>query len=264
MTRTFRVLTYNVRHEIDGDTDAWKPRRDALATLVRSLDPDVVALQEAAERQLSDLRPRLPGYTWFGCGESSFGENNPIGSNGSADVTETETTWLSATPETAGSTGWDGAFPRVLVEATIEIGGGSNDDGSHTVTVFNTHFDHRGRRARRESARLIRRRLDALPASRQAVVMGDFNAPADSAVDRILTGDGYDRALSDAWRTADTVRGPETTLTDFESLRPGRRLDRIFITAGLTARRVHARTDRADGAFPSDHLPVCATLEPTG
>lgn len=255
-------MTYNVRHEIDGNRDAWNPRRDALTALVRAQDADIVALQEAAESQLSDFRSRLPEYDWWGCGEPKFGENNPLGCNGSVRVIETETTWLSETPNTAGSTGWDGAFPRVLVEATVELST-PDTDGSLRISVFNTHFDHRGTQARRESARLIRRRLDALPERRQAVVMGDFNAPADSSVDRIMTDDGYDRTLSDAWRTADTVRGPETTFTDFESLRPNRRLDRIFITEGLTARVVNARTDRADGEFPSDHLPVCATLEPT-
>lgn len=252
-------MTYNVRHEIDGGRDAWDRRRDAIASTIRTCAPDVVGLQETAVSQLSDLRARLSAYEWDGCGEPQFGANNPVGVADTVESVATELTWLSETPRTPGSNGWDGAFPRVLTEATLDLG--THGGSPRVLTVFNTHFDHRGENARRESARLIRRRIDELPSRRPVVLVGDFNVADGSPVERILTDGGYDRSLDDAWRIADDVRGPDTTFTDFTSIRPGRRLDRVFVTDDIEVLTARTLTNRLDGAFLSDHLPVCVDVD---
>lgn len=254
----FTVLTYNVRHAtLDDGRDAWPRRRPGVRTLLCGVEPAVIALQESTGDQHADIAADLPAYDWVGVAEQpGSGEHNPIGAAASFEIRDSETTWLSETPTVAGSVGWDAAYARALTRVTLEA------ETGQSLTVFNTHFDHRGREARAESARLVRRRVDALPPDRPVVVLGDLNCRPGSTPYAVLTGEAFDRSLRDARRAADTVEGPETTVTTFTALDPGRRLDHVFVTEDLDVQR-YAALDRTDdaGRYPSDHLPVAVTLD---
>lgn len=253
---SFRVVTYNVRHEIDGGRDAWDPRVDQLASVLESLDGDVVALQEATDRQLADLRARLDGYDWYGAGAHT-GQNNPVGYADGFERRDATVTWLSETPETPESTGWDAVHPRALTEVTVRP---TDEDHPESVTVFNTHFDHGGSLARRESAGVIGRRIETLPDNRPVVVAGDFNVAPGSTVDEIFRADRPGRQLCDAWQVADSTVGPETTFTGFDRPLPGRRFDRIFVSEEIVVGSARVDSTRFDGEYPSDHLPVVVEL----
>lgn len=253
---SFRVVTYNVRHEITGERDAWEPRIDHIVDVLESQDADVVALQEATDRQLSDIRARLDGYEWFGAGAHT-GQNNPVGYRPGFERIDATVTWLSETPGIPESTGWDAVHPRALTETTLRP---TDDALPGAMSVFNTHFDHGGSLARRESAGLLKRRIEALPDDRPVVVAGDFNVPPGSAVDEILTATRGSRSLRDAWGIADSTVGPETTFTGFDRPLAGRRFDRIFVTEGIAVRSACVDTTRYDGDYPSDHLPVRVEL----
>lgn len=255
---SLRVVTYNVRHEINGGRDAWEPRYELLATILDTLDPDIIGLQEATERQLSDIQNHLSGYQWVGCGPSS-GQNNPIGYRNPIELVDWQVTWLSETPHEPESTGWDAVHPRALTQTTLTAGRSTSTNITE-LTVFNTHFDHGGQQSRQESACLIRHRIDELPYERPIILLGDFNVPPASPVDELLTSDDFDRQLVDSWSEADTVSGPETTFTGFRHPLPGRRFDRIFITPDIEAGHVANISTTFGGDFPSDHLPVCAEL----
>jgi len=254
---TATVVTYNIRHAVlDDDCNAWAQRRSAVLGLLRTLAPDVLALQESTGEQQADVSGGLPAYDWVGVADDpGTGEHNPIGVAEPFDVVSTETEWLSETPSTVGSVGWDADYARALTRATI-----ITPDGD-TLSIFNSHFDHRGPQARVESARMIRRRIDSLPADRSAVVLGDFNCSPGSDPYDILTGDGFSSPLHDARRTATEVSGPATTVTDFSTLDDGRILDHVFVTGDVTVSRYETvdKTD-ADGRYPSDHLPVAVTV----
>lgn len=258
----FSVLTYNIRHAVlDDDENAWEHRRAGVRALLRDLDPDILALQESTGEQHDAVAADLSGYDWVGVtAEPGSGEHNPIGTTDRFRIEDATTEWLSETPAEAGSVGWDAAFARALTRLTV-----TDSATDRQLTVFNAHFDHRGRTARRESARLIRQRLDDLPPDRSAVVVGDFNCSPDSPPYDILVGDGFARSLRDARTAAATVAGPETTMTTFTELDPSRRLDHVFVTADLAVERytTHDRTDEA-GRYPSDHLPVGVTLAVDG
>ena len=253
----FTVLTYNVRHAtLDDGRDAWPRRRPGVRALLREVAPAVLGLQESTGEQHADIAADVPHYDWVGvAAQPGSGEHNPIGAGTRFDVQESETAWLSETPTVAGSVGWDAAYARVLTRVTLE------SEAGQRLTVFNTHFDHRGPEARAESARLVRRRVDAVPPDQPAVVLGDLNCRPESTPYAVLTGEGFDRLLRDARRAADTVAGPETTVTTFTDLDPGRRLDHVFVTDDLDVRR-YATLDRTDdaGRYPSDHLPVAVSL----
>ena len=74
-----RFLSYNVRYAtLDDGPNAWPERRDGVADLVRSTEPDVVCFQEVWETQFDDLADRLPGYAWVR-ERTSSGEHTPVG-----------------------------------------------------------------------------------------------------------------------------------------------------------------------------------------
>lgn len=242
------VVTYNVRHAgLDDGPDGWPERRAAALERIRALDPDLLALQECAGAQHADVAAGLPHLDWVGVAEEpGSGEHNPVGVGPRLALREGGTSWLSASGE-PGSVGWDGDYPRVLTTAHL-----SDRTADRPVTVFNAHLSHVGPRARRESAALIRERIDDLN-GRPALVVGDLNTePGDPAYERFLEGG----TPVDARTVAETASGPATTLTEYTALRPNRRVDHVLVTPGLAVRRYAVDDTTVDGRYPSDHLPV--------
>lgn len=66
------------------------------------------------------------------------------------EVLESGDAWLSSTSDQVGSRDWDAALPRMCTWAVLR-------DRASGAALFamNTHFDHRGKEARRESAGVL-------------------------------------------------------------------------------------------------------------
>ena len=254
-----QVMSFNLRLDVasDGD-DAWPNRRDAAAAIVRGAD--VVGVQEALPGMLADLDARLPGFTRVGVGRDADGGGEQSAVLYRADRFEalaSGTFWLSPTPEVPGSVGWDAALPRIATWVRLRERGGA------AFVVVNTHFDHVGAAARRESARLLVDRALALADGAPLVVTGDVNAADTSDVYRTLTARLRDaRLVSEAPAT-----GPAATWNDFGRATDRRRIDFVFV--GGPAQVLRAATDdRTLGdvlgtdnlRLPSDHRPVTATV----
>ena len=251
------VTTYNVRAAgLDDGAFAWPRRRAGVREVLRSLSPDVLALQEPTDDQRSAVADALPSLSWHGDRRGvDPGAANPVGVGDRFAVEGSTVEWLSTTPSAPGSVGWDAAEPRTVTRVDLR-----DSDSDCALSVFATHFDHRGERARERSARLLRERVDALPDERSALVVGDLNCRPGSTPYRVLTGGGFDRPLADARDRAAAVDGPETTVTDWRSLTADSRLDHVFLTPDLPVDRYHVRDRTVDGRYPSDHLPVSVDL----
>lgn len=259
-----RVMTFNIRYNNPGDgINAWPNRRDWVASLIRFHNADVIGVQEALAGMLTDLDTRLPGFARVGVGRTD-GRN---AGEFSAIIYRTErlaildsgTFWLSTTPEVVGSKGWDTAIERVATWARFR----DRQTGcSHWH--LNTHFDHIGEQARQESARLIRRRLATLGNGLPLIVTGDLNTDPASAAYRILTRDtipGAAGPLNDAMMSSTSGHyGPTSTWNEFKAIEPGRRIDYVLVSSGVTVMSHGILPDMWDGRFPSDHLPVVASL----
>jgi endonuclease/exonuclease/phosphatase family metal-dependent hydrolase len=255
-TEALRVMAFNIRYNNPDDgVHAWPNRTDRVASVIRFHGADVVGVQEALLGQIRDLEQRLPGFDWVGQGRGAGemeGEFSPIFyRTDRLELLDHGTFWLSETPERPGSRGWDAALPRIVTWARFR------DRATGTAFVHaNTHFDHRGEQARRESATLLVDRLDAIAGEAPAVVTGDFNATPDSEVYATLSA-----ALTDAASAAGITHGPAGTYTGFEVTdEPGRRIDYIFVTEGVTVTRHGVLTDQWRGRYPSDHRPVLAEV----
>jgi endonuclease/exonuclease/phosphatase family metal-dependent hydrolase len=257
-----RVMTFNIRYDNPADgEDAWPNRRAKAASMIRFHGADVVGLQEALRNQIVDLETALPQFGWFGTGRSAErdGEHCAVFFRRERlEVLAESTIWLSETPEFAGSRGWDAALPRVVTWGKLR------DRRTGAVFhLFNTHFDHRGEGARRESARLLLRKVAEIAGPEGPVVVsGDLNTTPESEPYRILTmGDGRRGTLVDALHASSCPHhGPTSSWNAFKAIEPGRRIDFILVRPPVGVRQHGILSDTFDGRFPSDHLPVIAEI----
>lgn len=253
---SLRVMTFNIRLNLASDgVNAWPHRKDAVAGLIRERSADLVGLQEALPEQLSDLDARLPRLARFGDGRSAerLGEFSAIYYRRDRfDLLAHGTFWLSETPEVAGSKGWDAAFERIVTWGKLR-----DRQSNATFFYFNTHFDHVGKTARRESARLLMSRIEQIAGPAPVIVTGDFNDLPQSEAYAIITAGGLGDAMLS---TRSPHQGPSSTWNAFKAIEPGRRIDFIF-TRGFSVLSHAIVPDRIDGErFPSDHLPVIAEV----
>jgi endonuclease/exonuclease/phosphatase family metal-dependent hydrolase len=261
-----RVMTFNLRYDNPGDgPNAWPLRKDWVAGLIRFHEADVIGVQEALASMLRDLDARLPGFARVGVGRADGREGGEYSAilyrTDRLALLETGTFWLSPTPEVAGSKGWDAAIERVATWARFR-----DRRTGCAYLHLNTHFDHVGEQARQESARLIRRRLAALAAGLPVVVTGDLNSNPQSGAYRIFTRDTIPDALPPLADALTVSRGghygPTSTWEAFKALEPGQRIDYVLVSPRVTVLSHGILPDSWDGRFPSDHLPVLATVAP--
>lgn len=101
-------------------------------------------------------------------------------------------------------------------------------------------------------------RIAQLDRSLPVVVTGDFNVAAHkNPVYDTLVGSG----LVDTWDAAARRSAQYGTFHGYKGLTPdGDRIDWILTTPGVTTHRASINTFSADGQFPSDHLPVQASI----
>ena len=124
---------------------------------------------------------------------------------------------------------------------------------------MNTHFDHRGKQARIESARLLKSKTEELAEGKQVILTGDFNSlPESEAIQTIKSG-----GLLDSREVATITYGPEWTSTGFKD-RPfenRRIIDYIFLHNIKTVNRHAIFTEKLNDLYLSDHCPVFVQIE---
>lgn len=258
-SQQMNIITYNIRYNNPGDgVNAWPNRIEMVTGLLQFHNPDIFGLQEALYGQITDIQKNLPDYEWFGVGRDDgkkAGEFSPIFFKKSEFILlKHGTFWLSKTPEIP-SKGWDAALNRIVTWGKFQ----SKVTGKQFI-VFNTHFDHRGVEARKESAALIRKKIEemtydnALP----AILTGDFNLTPDQ--EPILLIKKY---LSDAREISqEPPYGPAGTFNGFKWDAPLKeRIDYIFVNDKVKVLKYAILTDSKDQRYPSDHLPVFAKVQ---
>ncbi len=245
------LVTYNIRYNNAGDGEnAWINRREAMADSLQHTGADIICLQEVLHDQLMFLQGALKEYRYYGVGRDdgkTAGEYAPLFYRTDRfTVVDSGTLWLSETPGVP-SKGWDAALNRIATWLKLK----SKASGKEIV-VFNTHFDHQGKQARLESARLLT--LQALQKAKDmaCILAGDFNFVSSDEPYDIIDFAGY----SDTWKE---MHVPDAyTFTGFKTdLSIAKRIDFVFVNKYLHTKqhRVLYWKSRND-SYLSDHLAV--------
>ncbi len=277
--QTLNAGTYNIRYDNPGDSlDSWKYRKQVVTELITFHEYDVFGIQEGLINQLNDLSAGLPGYGYTGVGRDdgkSGGEFSAIFYKKSRlNLLHSGTFWLSGTDIHKPNRGWDAVLPRICTWAEFE------DKVTHRKFFhFNTHFDHVGVVARRESAALILRMITEIAGRSNVILTGDFNTDQTSEAYAVINNSGK---LKDSYETAAFRYAFNGTFNAFNiNTKTGSRIDHVFLSPGFKVLKYGILTDNYPGVssdeqkkagsdnfpkevslkhytarLPSDHFPV--------
>tara|TARA_B110000003_G_scaffold91904_1_gene94058 strand:- start:121 stop:990 length:870 start_codon:yes stop_codon:yes gene_type:complete len=253
-----RVMSFNIRLGVAKDgPNRWELRKDLVVRTIQEFKPDLLGLQEVFPMQEEYLLDNFPEYFYYGrCRlvDPDDGEAcSVMFRKDRFDVVEKSTFWLSETQNEPGSKSWDSSLPRIanLVRLTDKQAVGKK------IIFINTHFDHRGKKAREEAAKIIKNRVSILEKGVGVVITGDFNSGEGSRPYQFLVGGD----LIDTFRSAHPTRTEEeSTFTAWKGRLIGNRIDWVLCSPNF--RVLSAEIDRTNenGRYPSDHYPVTATL----
>ncbi|GAB2729566.1 endonuclease/exonuclease/phosphatase family protein [Streptomyces bullii] len=252
------VMSFNLRYASTAEPNSWAARRPVMRDLLRRERPHVIGTQEGLYQQLREIRTDLGAHCdWIGTGRAGGSRDEFMAvfyDTRRLAPLEYDHFWLSDTPNVIASNTWGNASIRMVTWVRFR----DLRDGGREFFVLNTHLDNASQYARARAASLISQRITGLARSLPLVVTGDFNVAAhQNPVYDTMLGAG----LVDTWDAAAERSEPYGTFHGYKPLVPGgARIDWILATPGVTVHRASIDTFAVNGQFPSDHLPVLASL----
>lgn len=253
---TINLISYNIRMNTQSDgVNAWPLRKDKVIGLLNFYKPDLFGIQEGLPEQVTDLAVGLPDFENVGVGRDdgkSAGEHMSIFYRKSRfQKIDWGTFWLNEATDKPGF-GWDAVCNRTCTWIKLK-----DLETKKAFYYFNTHFDHRGRIARVEAAKLILKFMKEINKEHLPVVLtGDFNSVKENEPIQILLTELKDtRSICQS-----TPYGPEGSSGGFEVKPHTRIIDYIFANDKVIVLRHGILTDSNGMYYHSDHLPVLAEI----
>ena len=236
-----KLVTYNIRYANNRDSlNDWNNRKHGLTYQVKQYKADFIGLQEALHHQIGFVKQELgQTFDYIGVGTS-----------------KNYTFWLSETPNIP-SKSWDAALPRIATGTLFR-----NIKTKEQVYVMNTHFDHVGVLARKNSMRLISEKLKTYSEiGIPVILMGDFNLqPSEEPIQWIIQ-----QKLADARNSETAISHGENskfTFNGFKETTTGPIIDYIFISHNLKVNQfIVDQSSRGKNLFFSDHFPVICEVQ---
>lgn len=254
-------MTFNIRYDTVRDSlNAWPYRKDYAASQVLFHKVHLLGVQEALHHQMEDLKTGLRRFKYAGVGRidgKQKGEYSAIFYDTTRlQLLQTETFWLSETNE-VGKKAWDAAYERIVTWAKFR-----DRKTKKTFFHFNTHFDHVGKVARKESAKLILQKIKEIVGKSHCIITGDFNAiPSDEPI-QLLKNKSNPHHLIDAKEISIIPHyGPSGTFNGFGPKEINDEpIDYIFVKNRIQVLQHATLSQTWHGRFSSDHFPVVAVL----
>jgi len=256
------VMTFNIRlHTASDSLNAWPYRKDKVASQILFHKVELLGVQEALHDQMMDLQQRLPQFKYTGGGRDdgkTKGEYSAIFYDTTRlQLLAADMFWLSQTPAIPGSKGWDAAITRIVTWAKFK-----DRKTKKIFFAFNTHYDHMGQIARRESSNLLLQKVKEIAGTIPSVITGDFNAvPTDEPI-RVLMDQTNPLVLTDSKAISQTPHyGPTGTFNGFKSKEEhDQPIDYIFLKGKWKVLNHATVSQTWGGRFASDHFAVMAKI----
>lgn len=278
------VASYNLRYDNEGDIkngNGWLQRLPIISSLILFHEFDVFGTQEGLYHQLEDLKDSLLGFDYTGIGRDDgkqAGEHSAIFYNSAKfELVEHGDFWLSENTAYPNK-GWDAVLPRICSWAKLRV-----IENGKTFYFFNVHFDHIGTLARKESAKLILKKISELAGSQATILTGDFNVDQNSDSYLLLQNS---QVLKDAYQVSPIKYATTGTFNNFNAnTKTESRIDHIFLTSDFKVNKYGVLTDsyrspsvpsegyRSENfpeevslkdyvaRLPSDHFPVVISVD---
>jgi endonuclease/exonuclease/phosphatase family metal-dependent hydrolase len=255
------VMTFNIRYNNTADGEnSWPKRKDKAISQILYHDVQLLGVQEALIDQMKDLQEGLKKFKGLGVGRN--GGTKDEYSAIFYDTTrfkllKSETFWLSEHPDQVASVGWDAALSRIVTWAQFK-----DLKTKKKFYFFNTHFDHVGKKARAESAKMILQKIKEIAGNSQVILTGDFNSYSSDEPYKLLVDTSNVDRLTDTKDVSATPHyGPTGTFNGFTPKEMANEpIDYIFIKNGGKVLKHATLSQTWGGRFSSDHFPVLATI----
>lgn len=256
--QSLTVATFNIRYANQSDTgNLWIDRAPVVANLIRFHDFDVFGIQEGLIQQLNDISNALPEYARYGLGRDDgkdVGEHSAIYyRKDKFKLLNKGDFWLSENPDKPGK-GWDATCcNRICSWVYLQ-----DLQTQKTFYMFNVHFDHQGVIARRESGKLMLKKIKTIAKNEPVVLTGDLNGDHNSEWYKTIANSDI---LTDVYTNVKYPYHNNSSSNGFRTPRGMKVIDHIFMSKHFSAKKWGILTDTYFGKFPSDHFPVKAVLE---
>lgn len=177
------IISLNIRLDNPNDQlNNWQYRKEHVVQMIQNDRPSVLCTQELLNNQRLYLAELLPEYAHIGVGRDDGehgGEHMAIFYRHDLyELLAHGNFWLSETPERV-SRGWDAACNRITTWGYFK-----NKKTGNTFYCFNTHLDHVGKIARKESIELIYKKIQEITTDKFAPIFlaGDFNTTSNDPI----------------------------------------------------------------------------------
>lgn len=265
------VGSYNIRYMNKTDSicgNGWHNRCQSICNQLIWERPDIFGAQEVLHSQMLDLEKGLPNYRWIGVGRDDGkeeGEYAAIFYNPQRmELVEQGHFWLNETPDKP-ALGWDAACIRICTWGHFR-----DLQTKRDFYFLNLHMDHVGKKARRESAKLVMNRITQMTdgGKKLAVLTGDFNVSQKDGLYDLFAQSGV---LKDCYTSTKERFAENGTYNGFDyHFWTDDRIDHIFVTPATS---VEAYAILTDGRWQedvngrmvrfniSDHYPVFTRIK---
>ena len=264
-TPLLNVATFNLRLAPKPESNMWQLRKEGCGQLILAHNFDIVGTQEGFLHQIEDLK-KYTGYNAIGRarddgktkGEYSAILYNPV----RLKLIENGDFWFAETPDVPVK-GWDAACKRICSWGKFKDLATSKE-----FYFFSLHFDHKGKIAREESAKLLLKKIKEIAKDQTFFCVGDFNLKVDMPPMQTILKDPIIQDSKLASKTK--PYGTEGTFHAFKG-RPDRpRIDFILSSKNVDILSYAVITDKLTNfdllppapkgkpnpQYPSDHFPV--------
>ncbi len=255
--KEIRISTFNLRMDTPKDSlNSWPNRKEFVKNLIQFHDFEIIGTQEGFIHQIKDIL-EVPGYAYIGAGR----DDGKTKGEHSAIIYKTErfkllnsgNFWLRENPNVPGL-GWD----ATCCNRIATWGKFLDKNTKKEFYMFNVHFDHQGVIARKESSKLMIKKITEISKNSPVILTGDFNSTPDSDAIKNLKAaykDSYDVTILPPY-------GPVGTANAFKFTAPlDNRIDYIFIKGNSKVLKYGVLTDFKNQRYPSDHMPVMVDME---
>ena len=235
-----RILTYNIHHGEGTDGKFDLPR---IAKVIKSVDPDLVALQEVDVKtkrasgvdQAAELGKLTGMHAVFGKAMNYSG-----GEYGEAVLSR----WKIESSKNHALPHSKGREPRSAIEIRVKVG-----EAGPLIAFVGTHLDHLDDATDRKAQTAKLHDILAAAGAPPTILAGDLNAEPDKAEMKVLL---------ENWQSAAGQKHPPTWPSD----KPTVAIDYILLRPAKQWRVVEFKV--IDEKVASDHRPVLAVVEMNG
>lgn len=256
-SQEFNLMTFNLRYDNpDDNEDNWHHRKEKATELIKNYEPAIFGIQEGLFHQVTYIDSSLTNYKYIGVGRDDAKEKGEFSAifydTTKFNLEEENTFWLSESPDTI-SVGWDASMERICTYGLFKSKVSDNQ-----IWIFNTHFDHRGEEARKNSAKLILEKIEDLNSDNLPIaLMGDFNSlPTDPPIVIIK-----EKLMDGQLISENPFYGPIATFNGFSDKTAVNRIDYIFTDNLKVLRYIHIDDRLNNNRHTSDHFPVLTKLQ---